>query len=71
MSAPGGACWPFSDITAGAAAAVRKRRAARPAIGDHAAVTAADYARLVLLAAIWGAAFIFLRVAGTVLVTRG
>jgi drug/metabolite transporter (DMT)-like permease len=36
-------------------------------MGDDAAMKAADYTRLVLLAAIWGAAFIFLRVAAPVL----
>jgi drug/metabolite transporter (DMT)-like permease len=36
-------------------------------MGDHAPMKAADYTRLVLLAAIWGAAFIFLRVAAPVL----
>ena len=44
-------------------------------MGDHPAVNATDYTRLVLLAAIWGASFIFMRVAapafGTVLTAEG
>jgi len=35
--------------------------------GDHGGVKAADYARLLVLAAIWGGAFVFLRVAAPVL----
>src|SRR4029079_3723168 len=46
---------------------VRKRPAGCPAIGDDASLKTADYARLVLLAAIWGGAFIFLRVVAPVL----
>ena len=36
-------------------------------MGDDAGLRTADYARLVLLAAIWGGAFIFLRVVAPVL----
>src|SRR5204862_2669743 len=46
---------------------VRKRLAECERMRDDAAMQTADYARLVLLAAIWGAAFIFLRVAAPVL----
>src|SRR5512147_3307670 len=42
---------------------VRKRLAGSRARGDDAAMKAADYARLLFLAAIWGASFIFMRVA--------
>lgn len=42
---------------------VRKRPALRAASGDDAGVKPADYARLVLLAAIWGGSFIFQRIA--------
>jgi hypothetical protein len=36
-------------------------------MGDNPPVTPADYARLWLLAALWGGAFVFLRVAAPVL----
>ena len=46
---------------------VRKRLAGGGALRDDGAVKAADYTRLVLLAAIWGASFIFQRVIAPVL----
>ena len=46
---------------------VRKRLADDAAIGHDGGVNADDYARLLLLAAIWGGAFVFLRVAAPVL----
>jgi drug/metabolite transporter (DMT)-like permease len=45
---------------------VRKRPDGGAGIGDDGGVRAADYARLVLLAAIWGGAFPFMRVAAPV-----
>src|SRR6185369_9905631 len=42
---------------------VRKRPDEGPQTGDDDGVKAADYTRLILLAAIWGASFIFMRVA--------
>src|SRR6478752_1090767 len=46
---------------------VRKRPARPAAFGHDAAMKAADYVRLALLAAIWGGAFVFLRVAAPAL----
>src|SRR5258706_1930874 len=54
---------------------VRNRPARPRLLWENAAMKAGDYTRLVLLAAIWGASFIFMRVAapafGTVLTAEG
>ncbi len=75
MSAARGRRSPFSDITSRPAPQVRKWPAGRRALRHDGRVKAADYARLIALAAIWGASFIFMRVAapalGAVLTAEG
>jgi len=67
MSAARGRRSPFSDITSRRAPQVRKWPACIRALRDDGPVKAADYARLIALAAIRGASFIFMRVAAPVL----
>jgi len=57
---------PFSDLIV-KTSEVRKRPSGREALRDHGGVKPADYVRLLVLAAIWGGAFVFLRVAAPVL----
>src|SRR5258706_91788 len=75
MAAVCAAARPFASRFRTSRRQVRKRPARPRLLCENAAMKAGDYTRLELLAAIWGASFIFMRVAapafGTVLTAEG